>query len=53
MEEKRGGSEELGKIDEELTAMTSVLNTGDFMMPFRYPIDLLVKAKHHLVEEYF
>jgi hypothetical protein len=53
MEAEGGASEELGRIDEELTAMTSVLNTGDFMMPFRYPIDLLVRAKHHLVEEYF
>jgi hypothetical protein len=32
--------------------MTSKLNTGAFLMPFKYPLDLLVKAKDHLVKEY-
>jgi hypothetical protein len=53
IQDKAEGSEEYGKVSDEMNQMTSKLTTGDFLMPFRYPLDLLVKAKNHLVNEYF
>lgn len=53
IQEKAETSEEYAKLSEEINAMTSKLLSGDFLMPFRYPLDLLVKAKNHIVEEYF
>lgn len=49
IQEKGEASEEYAKLSDEMNAMTGKLNTGDFLIPFRYPLDLLVKAKHHLV----
>jgi hypothetical protein len=53
IQEKKEASEEYAKLSDEINAMAGKLNTGGFLMPFHYPLDLLVKAKNHLVNEYF